>query len=243
MKDRLMDYLYGEMSDSERQAFESWLATQPEVGRELEALRQTRQQLQAAAPIAPVVRLAPPPRLRTGGWQRVAAVALLVLALWAFNFRADYHDGRLSLQFGATAAPEPDLPMQPLPNPMPLPSTAEEDTAWRIAMLARYDSLESLLARRDAAWENRLANLSRQPVRLPDSLYIRQWQQHILPELTAFAHQLRLQQRESLQDAIDETWVRWAQVRESDLYRIDQALLEMQQRNAYTLQEPPMRAH
>lgn len=238
MQSRLMDYLYGELNDKEKQEMEAWLAANPAVARELEELHGVRRQLRAAAPVAPVVRLVAPARTLGGWWRGAAAAVLLALGLWALNFQADYNDGRLSLHFGTPPAAAPS-PIAAVPRSAPTTASGQEDDAvWQAALLARYDSLERQLARRDAAWERHLASLNTQTVALPpDSVFVRQWQQQILPELTAFAHQLRLQQREEMHDLLQEAWADWAQVRERDLYRIDQVLLELQQRHAYSLQE------
>lgn len=111
----LMDYLYGEMLPAEAEHFKEWVKTQPEIRREIQALRVSKDHLtlDASEPVLPPQAFMPPtnkgrgstyPLLYKGtkiALKWAAAVLILFMGAKLLNIQSEWNNGALTLYFGS----------------------------------------------------------------------------------------------------------------------------------------------
>ena len=102
-EEKLIDYLYGEMTPAERWAFEQELQQHPTLQKELEDLQESRaflSDLSDVQPPTPVVAL----RQKRRSWQKWAIpasiAASLLLLLQLFDFQVTKTENGLTFSFG-----------------------------------------------------------------------------------------------------------------------------------------------
>ncbi len=116
--EKLLDYLYGEMSDTEKSDFEKKLALDAHLKNDLEEMQLVRKYLkqsrdQTPQPVKLVVEQ-PPVRYRFSRWWAVAAsLLLLMMAGKLLDLRISLSDQQLVLSYGAAPQPE-NLPYEML---------------------------------------------------------------------------------------------------------------------------------
>jgi hypothetical protein len=143
-KDKLMDYLYDEVSGAERAEIETHLANCSACASELAQLRQTARVLRAWPDEAPNLNLRfVQEKIRVldslktklaHGWRGrklmagfAAGLALALIILSLLNFEASYSEGTLQVKLSPFSSPQKETP----PEPGALPVTQEEFQAWK----------------------------------------------------------------------------------------------------------------
>tara|TARA_R100001143_G_C3360693_1_gene135342 strand:- start:12735 stop:13415 length:681 start_codon:yes stop_codon:yes gene_type:complete len=150
IQNQMMDYLYDEMDDQEKEAFEALMRTQPELQKELDELRLTRDLMSAHPTAVPPLRLDLNPNTdsKTGkqhggrilnltpfvrNLMAIAASLLIVILGMAF---AGVETGSTENGYYVTIGNPPEQP------PIAEPSLTEENV---IAMLEQMKSDQALL--------------------------------------------------------------------------------------------------
>ena len=245
---QMMDYLYGEMPEQERQEYEHWLAQHPEVQAELDELQTSRNWLSEVEDVVPkssLVKMPQAAKWNRSIWYRTAAAAAAILALWLFNFQIHSSPGGLTLSFG---------------QPASLPSSSSETIAEAQALqmkaletllATQQDQLEQKLLARDSTWENRFASLQNDNqqqwarVKYQQRSNIQaikaEFTQEELPRLANLMQQLQIEQQEELQLLLVEFWNTWVQTRETDLENLDVKMTNLYQNVERNQQESEAR--
>jgi hypothetical protein len=228
-KERLIDYLYGEMTEAERRSFEEILAQDAELRSELEALRQTRRQLAAMPEARPEALVLPMAPVRPA-WKKwtlrgaVAAAAVLLLSL--SNARLEIGSGGFAFTVGK---PAPAMTEEEPGQEAQLMATLEEQ------FLQRDRALDQKLLQLDSLWQNRLV---RREAQLQDAwdrrlaVYQARRQEELkqfadylvseeMPDLVALVQQLQLEQKEELRGLLTHFWNQWQENRAADLQSIE----------------------
>lgn len=228
-KERLIDYLYGEMTEVERRDFEEILAHDAELRAELEALRQTRRQLAAMPEAHPGALVLPMPPVRPA-WKKwtlrgaVAAAAVLLLSL--SNARLEIGSGGFAFTVGQ---PAPAITEETPGQEEQLATTLEGHFSQRDReldqKLLQLDSLwQDRLVRREAQWQDAWGRqLAAYQTRRQEEL--KQFANYLvseeMPELVALVQQLQLQQKEELRGLLTHFWNQWQETRAADLQSIE----------------------
>lgn len=228
-RDRLMDYLYGEMNEAERRRFEEELALDSALTEELESLRQVRSMLDNlpdSRPEPSVITLAPAPAPWKKWGLRAAAALALLFVLFRFNARIELGSGGMVFSLGERRQPVTAMPA---------------DTALA-ALTRRLERREQMFeSRLDSLWEKRLAlseqNLSHQwEARLLDHRLRRELQvQQLLqvirqeerPELVGLIQNMQIEQQKELRLLLEDFWEHYQLNRETDLQSIEKEFVEL----------------
>lgn len=122
IKNRLMDYLYGEMSAAEKNQFERDLKDHPEMQAELRELQDTRKLLGSKpidVPPKKLLMLNLPdhtktsyPRITKSVLAVAATLLITVFALSFVNMQVDQTEAGFHVSFGEPPASQPDQPEQ-----------------------------------------------------------------------------------------------------------------------------------
>lgn len=228
-KERLIDYLYGEMTEAERRDFEEVLAHDVELRAEMEALRQTRRQLAAMPEVRPETLVLPMAPVRPA-WKKwtlrgaVAAAAILLLSL--SNARLEIGSGGFAFTVGK---PAPAMMEEEAGSEEQLMATLEEQ------FIQRDRALDQKLLQLDSLWQNRLVRREAQLQNAWDrqlAVYqarrqeeLKQFARYLVseevPELVNLVQQLQLEQQEELRGLLTRFWTEWQETRASDLQSIE----------------------
>ena len=225
-KERLIDYLYGEMTEAERREFEELLSQDEEMRAEWNALQQTRSRLAELPEIRPeatVVTIeAPRPRWSKWGWRAGAAAAVLLL-LSLLNPRLEIGSNGLVLALGAPAPAETNAP-----------TTDEASMANLQEQLAQRDrELEQRLLQLDTQWQNRLAQREERLQQNWDrqlAIYQTQRQKDLekfAQYLVDLVQNLQLEQQEELRLLLTRFWSQWQETRAADLESIESEFVNL----------------
>ena len=146
-KERLIDYLYGEMTVEERAAFEEQLRINPSLKRELDQLSESRTFLAELPDVQPPAMIVP---LRTSKkrwlkWGIAAGIAAsIILLLDVLNFQIRTTEKGLALSFGEETS-----------TPLKSQSfVALEDV--RQLLKDQESAHQQDLERLDSVWQNRI---------------------------------------------------------------------------------------
>lgn len=216
-KDRLIEYLYGEMEEEAQRRFEQELAADADLRSELEALRQTRQVLGTLPEVEPPVQIVAlkPRRHLWKKWSLSAAAAAAALFLLSLlTPRLEVGDGRLVFTLGA-----------PPPTPEAPPVSAAQDPAALERKLVYLDSVwqERLLAREEALrqeWHRQLTTAASRQRAETQHFFDQQWEEQ-LPGLAGLIQDLQLQQQQELRLMLTDFWDHYQQTRAADLQSIE----------------------
>lgn len=104
-RDKIMDYLYGEMEQSERLEFEKILTNDHNLQAELQGFKQIRSFLGESKDLIPqpinmVVKTTSTPRRISPWWAVAASLLVLMLAGKILDFRIESHESHLVIGFG-----------------------------------------------------------------------------------------------------------------------------------------------
>ena len=237
-KEALIGYLYGELSASERAAFEQHAAGCDECRSEISGLQHTREHLAAWAPPEPefnfqVIRSArtqaapAPPRARRFAfvpeWALAAAAALLVAAGAAAiaNVEVRYGaDGSIAVRTGWS---------EPVPAPVPAATQAAPQAA---SAATPSEDLTAVIA----VLEARLRQL--ETARTPELTRVAAPAPGITPaELRKILTQSETRQREEMKAQVGQIWRDFNAARAADFARVQQTLTQVQGLTNYQLRQ------
>lgn len=228
-KERLIDYLYGEMSEADRRQFEEVLAKDSELQAELESFRQTR------------LRLAQMPEVRTEAtvitvqslpitWKKwaisIGAAGVLVLLLSLANARLEVGKNGFVLAMGETQ-----------PFAMERVAVNKEESllaAMEDQFLQRDRELDQKLLQLDSLWRHRLIQREERLQQSWDrqlAAYQARRQQELeqfaqylvaeeMPDLVTLIQHLQLEQQDELRLLLSQFWNQWQETRAADLQSI-----------------------
>jgi hypothetical protein len=234
-RERLLDYLYGEMSTTERDDFEKELAADPSLRTELDTLRQTRGWLSELSDIRPetaVVTLSPPPVSWRKWGLRSAAAAGILLLLFLFNARLQWNEYGLTFSLG-----QPEL------SPAPVVEKIPDEDHFRQLLQQQEDNLHQQLQAMDTRWRQHLLQQEAQ-VRADWETRLTQWREKESEELGRLARQLQtdnltelaglmqsvqLKQKREMRALLNELWGQWQQTRADDLRSIESEFVNLYQ--------------
>ena len=225
-EEKLIDYLYGEMTAAEKQAFEKELQQNPALRQELEALQESRiflADLPEVQPPAMVITLKRKP-LQWRKWAIPAGIAAsLLLLLQVFGFQATTTENGLTFSFG-TPIEKPVKTIRPVSDNITL---ADVQQLIEKSELVHQQQLLLL----DSIWQNRQANQlnavqnklnqqmiayqSQQKAELQD--FANNFRQEEIPELANLMQNLLEKHQQKMQVAIVDTWANWQATRTNDL--------------------------
>ena len=245
---KMMDYLYGEMSVTERREYEAWLDQHPEVRQEIEAMQDSRQWLQTVEEVRPeplVIDLAGKKAIDRRWWYRIGAVAASLLLLWLFNFQIRTDQGGVILSFGH---PENLQPAGETPLPV---TDAIPSEVWEAFLAGNQELLDRKLVQLDSSWQYQFTNLQKEQqqqwrrVRNTQAQQVEQiskaFAERQLPRLAGLMQQLQMEQQEELQLLLVEFWNTWQETRQTDLERIDYRMTNLYQNVERNQQETEAR--
>lgn len=228
-EEKLIDYLYGEMSAAEKAAFETALQRNPELRKELAELQESRSflaDLPDVQPPASIVSLQPK-RLKWQRWAIPAGIAAsLLILLELFNFQMVTTENGFAFSIGETKEQTPVLP-------------AEEPSYVTIAEVqqlleSRENAYRSELLLRDSLWQNRMNQqeqtmqqyLNRQMVAYQNQqqkdfkIFAKNLRQEEFPEMANLVQNLLNQHQDETRALLGEAWANWQETRSNDLNTI-----------------------
>ncbi|MCC5921546.1 MAG: hypothetical protein LAT68_11130 [Cyclobacteriaceae bacterium] len=209
---QLMDYLYGEMSDREKQAFELELESNDELRKKLEEMKATRSllgQLEEEKVSVPTYMFPASSTKRSSSNHilrlligvAAAAVLIILLGRWS-NFQANYYEGGLQISFGKAAVIPDRIDSQELVTEQLIKEVARElqlqESQERERLLEKLEakmvSQQSKINEQFSDWTQKQAS---QMSALEKTHAL---QQQVFTEqfLTLFANYLEEQRREDL---------------------------------------------
>ena len=225
-EEKLIDYLYGEMTPPEKQAFEQELQQNPTLQKELDALQESRRflaDLPEVQPPATVITLKRKP-FQWRKWAIPASIAAsLLLLLQVFDFRATTTANGLTFSFGK--------PIEK--SVMPIPPTPDNITLAEVQQLVKKSELvhQQQLLLLDSIWQNRQANQlnavqnklnqqmiayqTQQKAELQD--FANNFRQEEIPELANLMQNLLEKHQQKTQVFLGEAWASWQATRNNDL--------------------------
>jgi tellurite resistance protein len=241
MNEQLIDYLYGELSAEERQAFEAELKQDKALQEELRELTSTRAMLRHVdyqLPKSTVVELKTTPHITARQIKWLSMAAAIALLLLVGKPKLDIGKQGVSLAFGTP--PTPQLPSIAANSP---DLTADDYVAITRELVAqdqqrvdkRLDSLQQLLSGNsniDAEWledaiNQKLAGYkyqqNRQVVRAVDNKY-----EQNMPRIVSNMQDMQLEQRREVRRLLNQLWQQVQRQRESDLQAIEEMILDLQ---------------
>lgn len=241
MNEKLMAYLYGELSAEARVAFEAELADNEALQQEYEELTSTRsmlRQLEDVSPKPTVVELKTTPRFRWRELRWMSVAAAVALLLLVGKPRVDFGKNGLSIAFGTP-------PNQPTMNAAPTTVlTAEDYEAITRELMAqdqqlmnrRLDSIQQLLGSSSTfddaflatAIERQLARYQYQQNQQQASVITTNYEQTV-PRIVSNVQDMQLEQRREIRRLLNQMWQQVQRQRESDLQAIEAAIFRLEQ--------------
>ena len=239
-EEKLIDYLYGEMTAAEKQAFEQELAQNPSLQKELEALQESRaflSELPEVQPPATMVELKPNP----SKWRKwiiptgIAASLLILLEL--FSFQVVSTPNGLTFSFG---------------EPMEKPAIKTPDYVTYAEVQQLLESKETAyrkdLLLRDSIWQNRIdqqdksirkhfnrqlvAHQSQQKQDL--AAFAESLKQEEIPEIANLVQNLLNEHQQETRLLFGEAWQSWQAARSNDLNSIKSEFANVYQNQTET---------
>jgi len=222
-EEKLIDYLYGEMTAAEKQAFEQELQLNPALQKELTALQESRTflaDLPEVQPPATVVTL----KRKKWQWRQWAIpagiAASLLLLLQLFNFQATTRENGLTFSFGT--------PKEKLITPTTEPITLAEvqqligkreivhqqqllllDSIWQNRQMQQLTAMQNKFNQQMTAYQ------AQQKSELQD--FAHNFRQEEIPELANLMQNLLEKHQQKTQVLLGEAWTSWQETRNNDL--------------------------
>lgn len=239
-EEKLIDYLYGEMTAAEQRAFEQELAQNPVLRKELEALQESRlflADLPEVKPPATVVTLKRKP-LKWRKWAIPAGIAAsLLLLLQLFDFQATTTPNGLTFSFG-TPIEKPVMPTPDNINLADVQQLIEKREAVHQEQLLLLDSiwqnrqLEQMTAMQAKFNRQMLAYQAQQKSELQD--FANNFRQEEIPELANLMQNLLETHQQKTQVLLGEAWTSWQETRNNDLSVIKSEFVNVYQNQTET---------
>lgn len=234
----LMAYLYGELEEDKRLEIESYLASHPEMQKEIEEMRDAREVLQSIpslevqAPLT-VIHAASPPAKTIHWWKPAmgiaAAFALLLLSAGFAGINAGHNDNGWYFSMGEPLPKEKDT------------NTESIDSMVQKSLQLYQDSLVKRLDAQAVNWEDKLLELSqsipnRNTSQNLNVAVFKELTQELRDENIEIAQQLLSIVREEQKDFVESALIQMAtqmrEQREQELLIIQQALYNLQVKDA-----------
>lgn len=242
-EEKLMDYLYGEMTASEKQAFEKELANNPTLKAALAELQGSRAflaDLPDVQPTTKVVTLKP----KKANWRKwaipLSMAASFLLLLKMVDFQAVKTKDGFNFSFGAA---QQIVEKQPIttPNYVTVSEVQElmesRDAAYRKALLARDSVWQARLTRQEQALQKNIGQqmTSYQNKQQKDyQTFVNNFQQEELPELANLMQNLLNEHQAETKLMFGEAWTNWQDTRTQDLKTIGSEFVNVYQNQTET---------
>lgn len=223
-EEKLIDYLYGEMTSAEKQAFEQELQQNPALQKELEALQESRTflaDLPEVQPPATVITLKRQP-FPWKKWAIPASIAAsLLLLLQLFDFQATTTKNGLTFSFGTPV----EKPITRTPDNITLADVQQliekSEAVQQQQQLLLLDSIwqkrqvNQLNAMQKKLNQQLVAHQSQQKSELQD--FANNFRQEEIPELANLMQNLLEAHQQKTQVFLGEAWTSWQETRNNDL--------------------------
>ncbi len=228
-KDTLVGYIYDELDDAARSAFEAHLSMCASCREEVAGLRATRAHLSRWAPPEPdfgiprfrIVRDTgtPPRRFHVSPAWGLAAAAVLVLAVASAiaNLEVRYGSDGLVVRTGWARTVPPATPTSAAAAPQPIPAPVSD--TWK----PDFRKLDERLQRLESAAPLRPVS-SRQLAAAAG----RMSDEELLRQMRAIVNQSESRQQRELALRVAQVTREWDSQRQTDLVRVQQGLQHMQ---------------
>lgn len=242
-EEKLMDYLYGEMSAQEKEAFEQELKNNPALKAELDELQSSRDFLADLPDVQPVKKVVALQSKR-GNWRKwampLSVAASFLLLLKIVDFHAVKTENGYNFSFGEVAQVSEKQPIVS-PNYVTVSEVQQlmesRDAAYRKALLAR-----------DSIWQIRLSaqeqvlqkNIGQQMVAYQTKQqkdlekFIDTFQQEELPELANLMQNLLNEHQAETKLMFGDAWANWQDTRNNDLKTIGSEFANIYQNQTET---------
>ena len=225
-EEKLIDYLYGEMTAVEKRAFEQELKQNSALQKELELLQESRTflaDLPDVQPPATVVTFEPKPSKWQGWLIPVGIAASLLLLLNLFDVQATPTPNGLTFSFGEPVKTQEII----------VPPTTDNITLADVQQLIekREATHQQQLLLLDSIWQNRqavqmssmqkklnqqlVAYQTQQQAELQD--FVTNFRQEEIPELANLMQNLLEKHQQKTQVLLGEAWANWQDTRNNDL--------------------------
>jgi len=242
-EEKLMDYLYGEMSQREKRAFEQELKSNPALKAELEALQSSRDFLADLPDVQPSTKVVTL-KSRNVDWRKwaipLSVAASFLLLLKIVDFQAVKTKNGFSFSFG---------PAEQIAKKQPLVSSNYATLAEvQQLMESRDAAYRKELRARDSIWQTRLAiqeaalqkNIGQQMVAYQSKqqkdyqTFIHNFQQEELPELANLMQNLLNEHQAETKLMFGDAWANWQDTRTQDLKTIGSEFVNVYQNQTET---------
>ena len=242
-EEKLMDYLYGEMTTSEKLAFEQELKNNPALKAELDALQGSRDFLADLPDIQPPTKVVTF-KSRSVDWRKwafpLSVAASFLLLLKIVDFQAVKTKNGFAFSFGQVEQIE-EKQVSVSPNY----ATVAEVQAL---MENREVAYRQELLKRDSIWQVRLKmqeqvlqkNIGQQMVTYQNrqqndlASFINNFQQEELPELANLMQNLLNKHQVETKLMFGEAWANWQDTRTQDLKTIGSEFVNVYQNQTET---------
>jgi predicted transcriptional regulator len=228
-KEKLIDYLNGEMDELEKSAFEQELVQNPALQRELEELQDSRDFLAELPDIEAPSKIIPlkSKPLRWKKWLAPIGIAASLLLLFdLFNFQINTTNNGWAITFGEDAqttktpatAPNNYVTIEDVQQLLESREQAHRqdllmmDSLWQKRLLAQEKSVQTNINKQLATYQ------TRQQKDL--ATFANNLRQGEIPELVHLMQQLQSQQQEELKLILGDLWQNWQDTRVADLNKI-----------------------
>ena len=154
-KTKIIEYLYGEMSPEEENAFKARLAKDPVLRKEWEAMNNTRAFLKDHMDEIPmshplVVKTGKKNIFKSKWWAIAASLALLMICGKLLDLRVSVGNGQLAIHYGAQAEEKQEQPVLPV---LTLEELAASIDGLKKDLIDRIDKYQGEVENTDAQLE------------------------------------------------------------------------------------------
>ena len=242
-EEKLIDYLYGEMSETEKQAFEQELKNNPALKAELAALQEGRDLLSDLSDVQPPTKVVAL-KSKSVDWRKwaipLSIAASFLLLLKIVDFQAVKTKNGFALSFGLEEQIEEK-------QPLVTPNYATVAEVQQL-MESREAAYRKELLARDSVWQARLEiqeqaiqkNMGRQMMAYQSKqqkdyqTFINNFQQEELPELANLMQNLLNEHQAETKLMFGEAWANWQDTRTQDLKTIGNEFVNVYQNQTET---------
>lgn len=242
-EEKLMDYLYGEMSENEKQAFEQELEENPALKAELAALQGSRDFLADLPDVQPATKVVALKSKRVN-WRKwvmpLSVAASFLLLLKIIDFQAVKTKNGFAFSFGPGQQIAEEQPVT-APNYATVSEVQElmesREAAYRKELLARDSIWQARLAVQEQALQKNIgqqmvAYQSKQQKDLEK--FITNFQQEELPELANLMQNLLNEHQAETKLMFGDAWANWQDTRTQDLKTIGSEFVNVYQNQTET---------
>ena len=239
MNEQLIDYLYGEMTTTQRADFEAQLANNPTLKAELDELQFTRRLLSDVQQVRPsnttvTIRATPTIPMSSIKWMAVAAS--VIAFVWATQPRIQFQNTGAVIVFGNYNVADDERIFQRTPTTdcAPMIEAAIADSNAEIFEL--LDSIQKQLGRQMdwkekalmAALEDELNGYQKKQQQNLVRAVSNQYQQNI-PRIVTNFQDMSLEQRQEIRLLLKQLWEELQAQREKDLEYVERAIILLQE--------------